>query len=244
MKILSRFTDYYDYVEYLYSPEGGDPENVYNRVITESRIQVKGNIPIYLQPAPLIGKKRGYSGWHDFPWRYKWCVVCGRLYLLVRDGASNPVDRFGQDSTRGDLSGFKLITENHPSWEKTGRRSWTNEKIVPRMYIGSENETCHRIAKQISAPVFIIHAFHNQNYIHSTGQYNYVVDLDPKVPNLGQLGFASIVSPERMYQEIAMYLPNLKENPDNQPPTKVSDKDRLVQKGFDSKVSFRGKLPK
>jgi hypothetical protein len=47
-----------------------------------------------------------------------------------------------------------------------------------------------------------------------------------------------------MYQEIAMFLTSLRDNPDSLPPAKVSDKDRLTQKGFDAKISFRGKPPK
>lgn len=248
MKILSRFTDYYDYVEYLYSPEGGDPKNTYNRVISTNTVNVKGYLPSYPQPKqhlPGSGRKleKGYDGWRDFPWRYKWCVVCGKMYLLVHEGKYDFVDRDGQSVAFQNLSKFRVITPEHPSWELTGYRSYRQlfEKVNAHLHVGRPEGTCGVISKVVGAPVFVIQEVLEEQHYHGSGKSDLRVTLHPEVPNLGQLGFASLISPEQMYQEIAMYLSSLKESPDNQPPAKVSDKDRLVQKGFDTKVSFRGK---
>jgi hypothetical protein len=233
MKILSKFKDYYDYVEYLYSQEGGDPANTYVRRDLESKdeyscgyfsIGVKGGIPA--KPLP---KADGYWGRKPdpFPWAYKWCSVCGKLYLLVsyEPGVYLPK--------------YKLITEAHPSLALVYSRSpgvWFKEPDIKDL-IGVPNSACVEVSKKLQIPVFTL----GDNY---RGLEPSHITLNRTVPNLGELGFASLFTAEQMYQEIAMFLTSLRDNPDSLPPVDISDKDRLTQRGFDAKISFRGKPPK
>jgi len=235
MKILSKFKDYYDYVEYLYSQEGGDPANTYVRRDLESKdeyssdyfsIGVKGEIPS--KPLPKADRYWGRKP-DPFLWAYKWCSVCGKLYLLVTEepGVFNPK--------------YKLITETHPSLDLVYSRSpinWYKEPTIKEL-IGVPNPACVEISRKLQIPVFLLEDHH---YKHLREPFH--ITINRTVPNLGELGFASIIPAEQMYQEIAMFLTSLRDSPDSLPPVDISDKDRLTQKGFDAKVSFRGKPPR
>lgn len=235
MKILSKFKDYYDYVEYLYSQEGGDPANTYVRRDVEGRdeysdiwfsIGVKGGIPAKPSPKGSIFWKRNPD---VFPWAYKWCSVCGKLYLLVTEEPGVCLPK------------YKLITEAHPSLDLVYSRSpgvWFKEPDIKDL-IGVPNSACVEVSKKLQIPVFILEDPH---YKHLREPFH--VTLNRTVPNLGELGFASLFTAEQMYQEIAMFLTSLRDNPDSLPPVDISDKDRLTQKGFDAKISFRGRPPK
>ena len=230
MKILSKFKDYYDYVEYLYSQEGGDPTNTYARRDVEGgdeyssdwfSIEARGEIPA--KPSPKVDAYWGRKP-DPFPWIYKWCSVCGKLYLLVAEepGVNPPK--------------YKLITETHRSLSLVYTRSpgyWFKEPTIKEL-IAVPNPACIEVSKKLQIPVFIL----------EDPCYRRHVTLNRTVPNLGELGFASFIPAEQMYQEISMFLTSLKDNPDSLPPTKVSDRDRFTQKGFDAKISFRGKPPK
>lgn len=250
MRIQSKFSDYYDYVEYIYTPEGGDQENTYDRRIKANNVSVEGEIPIFPQPVPGCfppskeqSKPQSWvNDWTFFPWRFKWCFVAGKLYLTVAETMYS-VNHLGEGLAYTSPK-FKLLTQSHPSikYLRTGR-SWRSRKVEPHFLKPRPNMTCDLVAKEVG-PVFMLEEARPLEYFHGRGKYLYDITLISQVPNLGQLGFASIIPAEQMYQDIAMYINQLKDNPDSQPPASVSDKDRLLQKGFDLKTSFRGKQPK
>jgi hypothetical protein len=139
------------------------------------------------------------------------------------------------------LPKYKLITEAHPSLSLVYGRSpgvWFKEPDIKDL-IGVPNSACVEVSKKLQIPVFFLEDPH---YKHLREPFH--VTLNRTVPNLGELGFASLFTAEQMYQEIAMFLTSLRDNPDSLPPVDISDKDRLTQKGFDAKISFRGKPPK
>lgn len=250
MRIQSKFSDYYDYVEYLYTPEGGDPENTYDRRINKNFISVVGYLPPLPQPIPncfpptreQLKVRNWRNDWTFFPWRFKWCFVAGNLYLTVVE-ANYDVDHRGE-GPGGNFLKFRLLTKDHPSMKYLREgTNWKSKKVDTWLLKPWASETGDLVAKEVG-PVFMITVARALEYYHGRGKYLYEVVLADQVPNLGQLGFASVIPAEQMYQNIAMYLSQLKDNPDSQPPASVSDKDRLVQKGFDLKTSFRGKQPK
>lgn len=266
MRINSKFRDYYDYVEFLYSPEGGDPSNVYNRVppsidlvsgrhpqssnLSIKDLRTTGDIPIFPQPIPGSFKPKKeikdkffcINKWSYFPWRYKWIFVCGRVYLLVSESYSY-VNNYGVgEDDYGDIGKFRLLTEDHPSLDHVDKGTCWRRKLP--YFNNSEGRPCDclsKLSKELNCPVFAILSFYVEERYHGTGRNSYIINLFKDIPHLGQLGFASIVPAEQMYQNIAMYFNNLKDNPDNLPPVDVSDRDRLTQKGFDDKISFRGR---
>jgi hypothetical protein len=86
-----------------------------------------------------------------------------------------------------------------------------------------------KLHKHIQAPVFAINRVYWRNF-----------HIDTDIPILKDSGIASIISPEKMYQDISYFIGNvLKDNPDTLPPVNISDKDKLTQAGFDATISFR-----
>jgi hypothetical protein len=105
---------------------------------------------------------------------------------------------------------------------------------------GVPNKSCVDISRQLQVPVFVIEPTPRLSGLKKSPQ----VAVSREIPNLGKLGFASEIPAEQMYQNISMFMASLRDSPDSVPPVSVSDKDRLVQKGFDAKISFRGKVPR
>lgn len=260
MRIKSGFRDYYDYVEFSYSPEGGDCSNVYIRGAIKPGPQAERNdygivvtadeeIVDFPQPMPWSSRNGsgGYLGWEQFPWRFRWCSICGMLYLLVADlpeprswNPQNPEDTLNLE--------YRVIYEGHPAMERmtSDRYRWRRTQVDISSLVGIESQCARNVSKTLGEPCFIIEHFSEKSrtYIPSKGNRiasKSVVVVREQVPNLGKLGFGTIVSAEQMYQNISMFMGFLKDSPDNVPPISVSDKERLTQKGFDAKVSFRGK---
>lgn len=239
MKIQSRFKDYYDYVEFLYSPEGGSNRDLYVRdgeLPSSIILPDRYSIPHYPQPNYSYNHKYTAKRWRQFPWFYKWVAICGKLYLLVADRGDVSLDVVGGSIGFSKSDGFKVVSSNHPSLQYAvfGRWSFRDKCVNFYDVIGIPSPTCMEISKQIGSPVFIIER------AMPIGK-KLQVELWPEIPNLGSLGFPSLIGAEQMYQDISMFMNQIKENPDSAPPIDVSDKDRLVQKGFDAKVSFRGR---
>jgi hypothetical protein len=234
MKIISGFKDYYDFVSYIYG--GGDPKLVYLRTkVADSKepgnnaltYQIDGsNVP----PFPIFKEK-------NMPWQFKWCVLNGKFYLLVKRAKFQ--DDFGNwhfDFDKG-YNGYTLLTKSHPCTQKL--RPWNSGPYYSKQFdvkdvMGISEQWGTKLAKIVGAPAFTI------SYLSRFNPNTYV---DSIIPNLGELGFGSLFSPEKLYQEIAMFLGNvIRESPDANPPASISDKDRLKQRGFDPVTSFRGKV--
>jgi hypothetical protein len=263
MKIRSNFKDYYDYVEYLSSPEGGDPKVVYMRTKLgdpkESGYGMENGgpnargLPLFPSPIPKwFNRDKGYDPKDKLPWKFKWCVVCGKFYLLIAE--RNPkgclLDFYGdpilEPNYFAGYKNWKLVTVDHPVWEHVylGRSIISPEPLtqdtISRRFLGHQSDGAITIARAVNAPAFTI-AGSGAKWEGGRWVDDHV-SVERIIPNLGSLGFASLVPAERMYQELALFVGNvLSESPDVRPPAEVSDKERLVQKGFDLKTSFRGK---
>jgi hypothetical protein len=230
MKIQSKFKDYYDYVEYLYSQEGGDPSNTYVRKeLSQPDQPDSSNVYVNVNETeriPEVPTRRDYYG-EILPWAFKWCSVCGELYLLVSKISFTP--------------DWRLITEDHPSLRMvhSSHRRWFEEIRMDEIW-GVPNKSCVDISRQLQVPVFVIEPTPRFSGLKKSPQ----VAVSREIPILGKLGFASAIPAEQMYQNISMFMASLRDSPDSVPPVSVSDKDRLVQKGFDAKISFRGKFPR
>ena len=234
MKIQSKFKDYYDYVEYLYSQEGGDPSNTYVRKeltqtdhLDSSCVYVNVN---ETDNIPDVPSRRTYE--EILPWIFKWCSVCGELYLLVSKESSTP--------------DWRLITEDHPSLRMvhSSHRRWF-EEVKMEDILSVPNKSCVSVSRQLQIPVYVIETTQSHPWLRVSGhKKSSQVVVSREIPNLGKLGFASLIPAEQMYQNISMFLASLRDSPDSAPPVNVSDKDRLTQKGFDAKISFRGKVPR
>ena len=212
MIIKSVFKDYYDYISKIYG--GGDPKVVYIR----GKIQGELNVP--------ISDRHPYSIPKMPEWEYKWCIVCGKGYLLVSKSTYTKPK-------------WDLWTRSHPSNKSLmGSKLKFARKLAP-IYLGSyqhllelhgkENRVLLKLSKKVKSPVFIIDKI-------GYGSFG----VENNVPNLQKLGFDKLIRPEQMYQDISYYVGNLlKDVPDNEPPKSVNNEERIISHGFDLKTSFR-----
>lgn len=250
MRIVSKFSDYYDYVEFLYSPKGGEASETYLRgelIISPDgssasedilNLKVSGFIPSLPRPSSKFYYSKHAKDRSNLHWSFKWVCVCGRLYLLVAD------ERMDSNTSLHTAPDYKLITGNHPcliSYSDPATSSWKNEGLKIENVFGIYNATCVEVSRLLDCPVFLINNVWPERGWYGPNKTDYSISVSRKIPLLSKLGFAAAIPAEQMYQNIAMFLNALKGNPDTATPVQVSDKDRLIQKGFDSKISFRGK---
>jgi hypothetical protein len=227
MKIKSPFKDYYDYVSHIYG--GGDERNTYlrNRI---KPLLVLGSGELYedgvsIETNLVSGLPYNIGAYENSKRiEFKWLVVCGKYYLLV---GYKPEFGFTQFHILDEKLDNKFL-----EYIKTRKsKPWASNKIKNSYddYMGVYSKTLIDISKTIKQPVFIINRVGYRD-----------IQIESRIPNLGDLGFASIIKPEQLYQEIAYYISNIMvESVDIKPPVDLVDKDRIVQHGFDLKQSFR-----
>ena len=225
MKIQSKFKDYYDHIAHIYG--GGDPLNVYERKPLEDTH--------YDFDPVLFNNFRLPGTYHREDYLLKYIVVAGKMYTLRAD--KNPVP--GQLPTWLD---YKLFTpENFPkSFEEKkskGFRKWRWLGLDrPVVYIGYDHPALTEISKKIGQPVYEL--VRVTNWGPRTEVW-----LNSVIPILAAHGIPSIISAEQMYQDLSYYTVNtMKESPDIRKPNISSDKDKVLQHGFDIKQSFRHRV--
>lgn len=212
MKIKSSFSDYYDHIVHLY---GSDPSITYirNRIVPRTEYG-SGQLSIHNMSFSSLPK------YELLEYSFKWLVVVGKYYLLVR--------------RNGELCWSIVSEKKHPTlwkWLDTPRR-WAREQKFAADYVGKFSDKLVTLSRNINAPVFVL---------EETSRENWVVDGD--IPNLGELGMAKIIPPEQIYQDISYFMGNIiKESPDVSPPTKMTDKEKIIQHGFDNRISFRHRV--
>jgi hypothetical protein len=217
MKIQSRYKDYYDYVAHQFG--GGDPKVVYERERVVAPTYHDGQIA-YENTMDVPTNMSLYIPNSSLRWGrnitgsswYFKGLVVAGRWYMLRQESRAP-------AVRGTSKEFP----------KRELGPWTIH--ITREASGQFQPRMVELSRLVKAPVFTV-----------VGDgYNYH-KVEGKVPHLGDLGFAKIMSPEQCYQEIAMFLGNtILVNPDETPESKppLTNEERAVAHGFDKKVSFR-----
>jgi len=232
MIIKSSYKDYYDHVAHLYG--GGDPKIVYVRhrlklrdreygdidrgVFIEGNTEIKGINPVY---------NTVRSASMNMAYTFKWLVIAGKCYLLIKH------DKDVQ---------FKLFerTETSTLYQKLVKKPKFGEERKYEQYIGVRSDDLVELSRKLNAPVFCIRGSH---YNWETKQSGMMIDGD--IPILANLGIPKIISPEQMYQNLSYFLGNtINGNPDAMPIGRppLTDKERVLSHGFDTKESFRHRI--
>lgn len=104
-------------------------------------------------------------------------------------------------------------------------------------YHGQNNDSFDilvKLSKELGTPIFEYDGYDfGEYYIMDGNMYN-------KIPNLQELGIASVYSPEQLYQDLSYFIGNImKDNPDINPPVIIEDIHKITGHGFDLKQSFR-----
>lgn len=220
MKIISTIKDYYDYVAHIYG--GGDPTIKYVRLPFTA---VSGDSYWHSRDAfdvpiskPMFDHRYINNYKKEYEYNHlKWLSICGNRYLLV------------QEIHLGD---WCVADKNkHPKlWKAFTRRSLWNpdNNTSPTDYIGAPEKELILISRKLKAPVFTYTVFDGY------------VSVGDKIPILKDMGIDKLIPPEQLYQDISYFVGNIMhESPDMMPPTKMTDREKIQQHGFDLRQSFR-----
>lgn len=236
MKIISKRKDYYDWVAGKYG--GGDPRVVYDRrydtKLSGELISMKYEAThrgIHSYSPKAAHKDLACEG---YDYETKYCIVAGKGYLLVRNTCKNqswraalsPDDEYFQEETWQPREPKKYISR--PWGWREAREEWVGRILNPQV-----SDCLLEASIALQRPVFVISSA-ARHYDRAS------IAIEYEVPNLGELGFASAIPAEQMYQELSYFVGNTMQfSPDTAPPVEVSNSDKITQHGFDLKRSFR-----
>ena len=235
MRIKSKFVDYYDHVAHIYG--GGDPKCVYVRMPFEGgkSNSVFGGLSYHVKST----NRDAFNGRFDLRWNqyvdginkhlsYKILVIAGKAYLL----AAKSDIYFAKEP-------YRLYTpENFPD-TFIGNQSkfiFYGMRPQPTNYIGNDNPIYTEISKVVGVPVFMI-----ERIFYDKDGYDIIIDRN--IPILRDYGIPSLVSAEQMYQDLSYFVGNkIHDSPDLIVHDNMSDKEKILQHGFDVKQSFRHRM--
>lgn len=229
MKIISKFKDYYDYLSHIY---GQDEKIIYNRnplvdpvnigcSLLYNNIQVITDIDHQSQHIFMVTYTSDKNYYIDgtrvrFP-DTKWLCICGKIYLLISDNTGK----------------FHVLNDNDPFYQYILQKKdnpWDRKTISIEHVLGYNCSAALDVCKQLHTPVFLFQAKWNSN----------TFNVESKIPVLSELNIPSIISPEQIYQEISYFICNtINPSPDMMGPIFSTDKEKILQHGFDLKQSFR-----
>lgn len=220
MRIISKFKDYYDGAQSL----GQDRNLVYLRATSSfdlSRDKLSPDLQKLVAafralPMPMAGRLlKSYSDWAELYPRY--ILLAGKLYPLVV--VAKPME-WGKPSRSSVVTSMEEVVEYFEEYERD--MDMFKRKQAPKWeaFFGLKGDS--RLAAQaVALATPVIH------FGSGTLELN---------PELASSEFYKVLDAWTTFQEISMFMGNLA-NPDNTPVT-ISDKDRIVQHGFDE-YSFR-----
>lgn len=216
MIIQSKFKDYYDHVAHAYG--GGDPKIVYRR----DRLQPLRFVPGFhfrefvatsFPASPELVQHVNYLTRLEVEGRL--LCVAGKYFRC---------------------SGSKNFVVQDPSTQAVAP---SRKFRMPRGKVfqyGKLDAELVQLSRAVGAPVFVIERY---SYIDSNYDTCGLL-IQPDIPKLGEIGLAAYYPAEQLYQDLSYLMGNLMHDcPDLKPPSSVSDKDKIVQHGFDVKQSFR-----
>ena len=224
MKIKSRFKDYYDYVAHAYG--GGDERVTYVREPLPDTL-TSVTLPDFVDlPTPGLSETKT---------RTKHLVINGRVYTLVAlvdqhqaPYQLGPYRLFNEDNFDNDeviSLGVRYRWRINEGW---GSLKWER-------YFGQENAVALNLSKAIKQPVFLVNSYH-KNWTSKSTHF----EINPHIPILREYGINHYIQPEQLYQEIAYFMSNkMVDSPDLVVHNNMTDKEKIVQHGFDLKQSFR-----
>jgi len=231
MIIRSRFKDYYDFVAGTYG--GGDPRIVYVRDRIEPLDRgMFGGVPmetwkrVQVDQAPISDPAVPIWGQQEFTLRC--LVIAGKGYLLYRPGS--PFLR-----TR-DLNGLRVVEPQFIEKKIKLRYHWEAKKWLDSVleWHGKETKALVELCRLVKAPVFVIES------IERAYKGKVAIAIYGQCPILNNLGIPALIPPTEMYQTLAYFMGNLMHvSPDKAPPVEVSNEQKILKGGFDTRWSFR-----
>jgi hypothetical protein len=246
MYIISKFKDYYDTAM---GSAGTDKKLIYNR---ETKV---GNFHIEGKPVKW-GKKSGAeyliegNRWYNFSnsldTQLYFIGFCGKIYPLIRQEYRipkkfiNSVQELGNEFIY-DKEKINDILQKHNYFNNWNAQFSNLDEMIQKIESANlfiENKTTSFILSHFKvAANFWNNYGPEKEWLKWTPvakeKYNIITN-----PQLKTFEFFRVVDPYQAFQEISMYLGGVLGTEGNGM-VEISDKDKILQYGFDLKTSFR-----
>lgn len=229
MVIKSPFKDYYDFVAKMYG--GGDPRVVYPRHRVTSGIDMY----VELESCSLVDPEayHRYKLPNEPETDYLYLIIAGKAYLLTRPTPSMADRCIRTWKSDYDLSSYKVKAVHN---DQDHLPLWVRHRYG--VEFGREYKFLIDLCRKVGAPVFVISGVE-----YTTQWRQATIRVCGQCPILERLGVANLISPQQLYQELAMFVGNqMKATPDTQPPVQLGNKQKIVKAGFDLIQSFRNRV--
>ena len=237
MKILSKYHDYYDSMSFVY---GEDEKIVYERKICpipDEKDDISGpNLVSIIDYKDLWSLNRLHDEFPDLMVDVTDYTSTGlRLYgyesvtetYLIVCGKCFPVFQYNRRFRHRDDDGYVVFNPEKHLDLFVRRPFFGNDRLLLDRY-NREVPFFKTLCTMVGLPVFVCRL--KRHGMMEIGH----------PPLLGKLGLAEVYPADQLYQDISYYLANIiRESPDTMPATKMTDKEKIVAKGFDIKRSFR-----
>ena len=232
MRIISPYKDYYDFAAHLYGKPDASIVYLRDRIKLD---QTQPWVDTFCDNSTVVKHNRivdSYPYDRKDEYDYKWLFVAGKRYLTYRHLVKKAFHSGENEYERRVVFGDRLnsLVGSERLYNRILGKTYKEED-----FIGTDDNVLTAIAKTIKAPVFLLHDYRSNP---GTNMYHY--EIDENIPNLGDLGMSKFITPGQMYQDISQFMSDvLRDNPDTQPPVKLSNNDLIEKHGFDLKTSFR-----
>lgn len=238
MRIVSKFKDYYDHVGHTYGwsgPSRDDPI-VYIRDRLNASERAQSRLLIGRLEVELTEKSSPFNATFSYDLQYLSHFEYDREvrigYLVV--GCTMYLVHQPKDSLEVILGA--------PPEEESRLKSWYHQywKAVCKQEVidVSDCPSIKELGRVLQAPVYMI-----VGHLTANRKKNIMI-VEQDIRKLSSIkGFAASVPATKVWQDIEYCMTNMmRENPDITPPVQLTDKERLVQHGFDVKQSFRHRV--
>lgn len=230
MRIISKFKDYYDYVGGMYYDT--DDKVIYNRdKITEPSTQHR-KYNIIDKHFIAIPDRDRLDFTVDRNWNKPIKRGIGNLYMktLLVCGIAYPL--YCIHKSNNLYNEYKLLDDEGIEFIN---QCWT---VNIDSLTSKKHQALIELSRLINSPVFIFKDQRN----HGNNYFRIEHTIEMEVPNLRKLGFNKIKRAEILYQELEYFIGSiLPGKPDSLPIPSIpfTDKDKILNAGFDLKQSFR-----
>lgn len=232
MRIIGKKSDFYDFVGHAQGYDSDPHATIYNRSELPQQITV---------PKMLIDELKSVDVFAPS------CIIVGEyefVFVQIRqcpNDVPNPqfdLDEFimVSEGNRDDIVELYRQLLNRRDDIKPNQHSWQHANLIKSVnaviaVAGTRNtsEQHKQLLQSVKVPVFQVIEQRRGRYV-----------ISEIVPKLTDFGINSVLSPEQCYQAIDHAITNIiKQNPDTTPVNVVPDKSKVVNHGFDARVSFR-----
>jgi len=197
---------------------------------------------------------RRHRSWDTYlkepaPDKFKLLVVMDTVYVLIA-----LADTFDPWDTQRILtySNYSVFDRANPEHVKSSlyknllkqprlEESETNQPpkhlFESGRFLRDKGHFYEQVCKKSGHPVLI---FAGTDQVRKGNTWQHIAKIERKIPVLADYKFGAVREATQLYQDLSYFMGNtIHPSPDLAPPVQVSDKDRIVQHGFDLRQSFR-----